>query len=166
MFTSPAAAVLFASLAAGIFHEDAAHRLSGRSKEVTPVGELLLAHQPQISLMHQGRGVQRLPRPFTPHLHRGQPAQLVVDQRQELLGSVCVALVDSRQDSGNFAHGGMTVRPRYSLAETVSHRHIGTCTPIAETARISNSDALLNAPTKTSASTMASLAPTSLALAS
>ena len=34
-----------------------------------------------------------------------QPAQLVVDQRQELLGGVRIALLDGGQDAGDFVHG-------------------------------------------------------------
>jgi hypothetical protein len=33
----------------------------------------------------------------------GQLAQLVVHQRQELLGGVAIALLDGRQDARNFA---------------------------------------------------------------
>ena len=60
--------------------------------------------------MDQGRGLQRLAR-----LLLGQPlgrelAQLVVDQRQELLRGVRVALLDGGQDAGDVTHD----RPVYS----------------------------------------------------
>jgi hypothetical protein len=38
-------------------------------------------------------------------LESRQLAQLVVDQRQELLGGRGVALLDGRQDAGNIGHG-------------------------------------------------------------
>ena len=42
--------------------------------------------QPQVRLVDQGRGLERLPRLLLGQLLRGQLAQLVVDQRQQLLG--------------------------------------------------------------------------------
>ena len=50
------------------------------------LGSRLLAHQPQIRLMHQGRRLQRLPRLLLGQLRRRQLPQLVIDQRQKLLG--------------------------------------------------------------------------------
>jgi hypothetical protein len=44
--------------------------------------------------MDQGRGLERLPGLFVGQLLGSQAAQLVVDQRQELLGGVRVALLD------------------------------------------------------------------------
>ena len=49
---------------------------------------------------------------------RGQPAQLVVDQREQLLGGLWVALLDRREDPGHFGHGG-----RSSLAIRSYHGH-------------------------------------------
>ena len=54
--------------------------------------------------MHQGRGLERLPRLLLGQLLRRQLAQLVVDQRQELLGGVRVALLDGGQDAGDITH--------------------------------------------------------------
>ena len=54
--------------------------------------------------MDQGRGLERLARLLLGQLLRRQLAQLVVDQRQELLGGVRVALLDRGQDAGDIAH--------------------------------------------------------------
>src|SRR5262249_22692530 len=83
----PPAAVLLPPLAAGVLDEDAAHRLGGRGEEVPAIGEglLLIACQSQVGLMHQGGGVERLPRLLLGQLLGRQPAQLVIDQREELL---------------------------------------------------------------------------------
>ena len=54
--------------------------------------------------MDKGGGVERLPGPFLAELLRGKPAQLVVNQRQELLGGVRVALLDGGQDAGDIGH--------------------------------------------------------------
>ena len=50
--------------------------------------------QPEIGLVHQGRGLQRLPRLLLGQFLRGQLPQFVVDQRQKLLGGSRIALFD------------------------------------------------------------------------
>jgi hypothetical protein len=55
------------------------------------------AHQPQVRLMHQGRRLEGLTGLLLGQLGRRQLAQLVVDQRQELLGGVWVAVLDGIQ---------------------------------------------------------------------
>ena len=52
---------------------------------------------PKIGLMHQGRGLERLAGLLLRQLQGGQLAQLVIDQRQELLGRLRVAKLDGRQ---------------------------------------------------------------------
>ena len=59
---------------------------------------------PEVRLVDQGRGLERLARLLVGQLLRGQLAQLVVDQRQELLGGVRIALLDGGQDARNFVH--------------------------------------------------------------
>ena len=67
---------------------------------------LLDVHQPQVGLVDQGRGLERLARLLLGQPLRRQLAQLVVDQRQELLGGGRVALLDGGQDAGDVAHAG------------------------------------------------------------
>jgi hypothetical protein len=55
---------------------------------------LLDIDQPQVRLMHQGGSLERLARLLLGQTLRRQFAQLIVDQRQELLGGVRVALLD------------------------------------------------------------------------
>ena len=91
----------------GEFDQDASHRLCGGREEVpaaVPVLFLVFADQPQVRLVDQGGGLERLPRRFPGKLLCGQFAQFVVDQGQELAGGVRVALIDGGQDSGNLAH--------------------------------------------------------------
>ena len=71
--------------------------------------------QTEIGLVDQGRGLECLPRLLLGQLLRGQPAQLVVDQREELLGGRWVALFDRRKDPGYFGHGTALI-PRRPLA--------------------------------------------------
>ena len=91
----------------GSVDEDAAHGLGGGGEEVpaaVPVLGLLAAQQPQVRLMHQRGRLQGLAGPFV-----GQPlgrelAQLVVDERQQLLRGVRVALFDGSQDLRDIGH--------------------------------------------------------------
>jgi hypothetical protein len=94
-------------LAAGIVHEDAAHGLGRGGKEVAaavPVLRLIHVHQPHVSLVDQGRGLKRLAGRLLGEPVRGQPAQLVVDQRQQLFGRVRLAVRNGVQDAGDLAH--------------------------------------------------------------
>ena len=54
--------------------------------------------------MDQGGGLERLPGLLLRQPLRRQPAQLVVDQRQQLLGGLRVALLDVREDAGHVRH--------------------------------------------------------------
>jgi hypothetical protein len=54
--------------------------------------------------MNQGRGLQGLPGFFLGQLPGRQGAQLLVDQRQELLRGGGIALVNRIQDLGDFGH--------------------------------------------------------------
>ena len=58
--------------------------------------------------MHQGCRIERLPGRFARELLGCQFAQLLVDQRQELRGSLRIALVDCGEDAGDFSQGGTT----------------------------------------------------------
>ena len=55
--------------------------------------------------MNQRGGLKRLAGLLLSHLLGGQLAQLVIDQRQELLGGVRVALLDGGQDARDLTHG-------------------------------------------------------------
>ena len=54
--------------------------------------------------MHQGRGLQRLAGFLVGQLLRRQLAQLLVDQRQKLVGRMGIALLNGGQDAGNLTH--------------------------------------------------------------
>jgi hypothetical protein len=102
------------AFAAGLVHQDAAHGLGRGGKEVAAAVPLRLSHlrvarrrgrnQPQIGFIHQGGRLQCLPRLLVGELLGRQLAQLVVDQRQELVGGVRVALFDGGQDAGDIGH--------------------------------------------------------------
>ena len=69
-----------------------------------PVLLLLAAHQPQIDLVNQGRRLERLPGRFLRHPLRGQLTQCVIDQRQQLLRRLRIALFNGGQDLRHFMH--------------------------------------------------------------
>ena len=71
----------------GILDEDAPHRLRCRGEKVTSAIPPLvsLARQPQPGLVHQGSGLQGLARRLLGHFGGSQPAQFLVDQRQQPL---------------------------------------------------------------------------------
>ena len=62
-------------------------------------------NQPHVRLVDQPRRVERLPRFLAGHLCRGEPAQLVVHQRQQLGGGVRVAVLGGGQQAGDVGHG-------------------------------------------------------------
>ncbi len=92
------------------------HRFSRRRKEMAPTVPALnfgRVDQPEIRVVDQGGGLERLPGLLLRQPEGGQLAQLVVDQRQELLGGARVALLDRRQDAGNIAQ---RVTPPWDLS--------------------------------------------------
>jgi hypothetical protein len=54
--------------------------------------------------MHQRRGLQGLPRRFAGHFVRGQPAQFLVNQREQFVRGLRVALLNGVKDAGDIAH--------------------------------------------------------------
>ncbi len=94
-------------LAAGLIDQDAAHGLGRGGEEVAAIVPALLgivADQAHIRFVDQRGGLQRLPGILPGQSLRRQLAQLVVDQRQQLLGGLLVALLDGGQDAGDFTH--------------------------------------------------------------
>ena len=59
----------------------------------------------QVGLVNEGRGVEALSGLFQGQPARGQPAQLVVDQGQQLAGRLGVALLGGPHDSAGIGHG-------------------------------------------------------------
>ena len=65
---------------------------------------LLVVNQPQIRLVDQGRGLERLAGLLVRQFVRREFAQFLVDQRQELAGRVRVTPLDGVQDLRDVAH--------------------------------------------------------------
>jgi hypothetical protein len=56
--------------------------------------------------MNKGSRFQRLSRFLLSQLPRSQLAQFVIDQRQELLRGMRIALLDGGKNARDFGHGG------------------------------------------------------------
>jgi hypothetical protein len=72
---------------ASVVEEDAAHDLCRYSKKVRTIlpPRTCLAYQPQVGLVDQCRGLERVPRPLTPHVPVRDLAQFPLDKRQQIL---------------------------------------------------------------------------------
>ena len=66
--------------------------------------DVLVADQPQPGLMHQGRGLQGLPRGFLGQPMGSQMAQLLIDQGKQLIGGSGIAMLDGVEDARDLAH--------------------------------------------------------------
>jgi hypothetical protein len=64
------------------------------------MGEVLFADQPDIGLMHQRSRLERLARLFLSQFGGRQPAQLVINQRQELARRAWISALNRGQECG------------------------------------------------------------------
>jgi hypothetical protein len=62
-----------------------------------PLLNVLSLHKAKIGLVHQGGGLQGLTGRLSSHLVRGQGAQFIVNERQQFLGGVLVALLNESE---------------------------------------------------------------------
>lgn len=91
---------------ARVINEDAPHRFGGGGEEmraVAPFG-LIISAKPQPRLVNERGGLQSLSGIFARHLLRGQLAQFFINQREQLIRGVRVALVNALENDGEFAH--------------------------------------------------------------
>jgi hypothetical protein len=86
---------------------NAAHGLGGRCEEITSAVPALGPFgidQPQIRLVDERRGLQCLPGLLVRQFLRGQLAEFVVDERQQLLRRVGIAPLNRRQNLRDVRH--------------------------------------------------------------
>jgi hypothetical protein len=77
----------------GVVDEYPAHHVGGHAKEVraiVPVNATLI-DQPEEGLVNKSRRLERVTGSLAPKLTRGDPAQFIVDNRQQLIEGVRVA---------------------------------------------------------------------------
>ena len=106
-----------APLAAGAFDEDAPHGLGRGGEEVAaavPVLGPVPTDQPQVGLVDQGRGLEGLAGLLLGQPRRGELAQLVVDERQQLGGGVRVAGRGGVENAVTSAMGASIPRNRFA----------------------------------------------------
>ena len=98
----------------------------------TPDGKQLMtanvrAQKPEVGFVDEGGGLKRLSGTFVRHLLHRQFAQLVVDQGQQLAGSLRIALLDGAQDSGDVVHARpnrfKAPRPKHRFSYNHAHRN-------------------------------------------
>jgi hypothetical protein len=127
------ASVTAGRLAAGVVDQDEAHGFGGSGEEVATARELTIADQTQVRLMDQGCGVEGLAGLLLGQLLCRLLAQLVVDQRQQLLGGVRVTLLDGIQHPGDPVHHlstpSRTGRPRRRSASALRNGRPGELRP-------------------------------------
>ena len=95
------ATVTHGAFAAGLVNEDAAHGLGGGGEEMSAIGKLriIISNQAQPSFMNELRGrLQGLVGRFIRHACRRQLAQLAINQRQQFIGGLGVAVFDGLKD--------------------------------------------------------------------
>ncbi len=69
-------------------------------------GAPALVDEPQVGLVHQGGGLERVPRLFPPEIALGLPAQLVVDDGHEPVERGLVAAAPRLEQTGHALIGG------------------------------------------------------------
>jgi len=102
-----AAASLPPRLVTGRFNQDPAHRLGGGGKEMAatvPVLDHVGIDQSDIGLVDQGGGLERVARFLPRQLLTGELAEFLIDQGQELLSRLGLALFDRREDASYVFH--------------------------------------------------------------
>jgi hypothetical protein len=96
-------APLICAMTTSVIDEDAAHDLRRDTKEVRaiPPIDLALVDEPDVRLMDQGCWLQGVVGPLTPKLAPGHPAELGVDEWQQLTERSAVAatpIAEQRRD--------------------------------------------------------------------
>ena len=86
--------MLAGGFAPGLFHQQLPHGFGRRGKEVSAAipARILLAHQPQVGIVHQSRGLQGVARGQLGHAGDRQSPKLLVQKGQKLGGGFLVAI--------------------------------------------------------------------------
>jgi hypothetical protein len=94
-----------AIFSAGALHKNSSHGFGRRREEVTAALPLLIRpDEAQIRFVHQVGRLQSLPGRFVRQLTVGKAAKLVVDNGQQLVGSLQVAGLDPLDQPRHFVH--------------------------------------------------------------
>jgi len=87
---------LLTGFATSFVDQDASHRLGGSAKKVSPAMPLLSIRPGQLQpgFMDESSRLQRLSRCFVRHAGRREFAQFVINEGEQLLGCIRIALFD------------------------------------------------------------------------
>ncbi len=88
----------------GVVDQNSPHRLGGRTEEVRFAVEVLVPDQPQVGLMDQGGGVERVPGPLCGHPRGREFPQLLVDERKQVGRRLEVAVRCGGEEVGDLGH--------------------------------------------------------------
>jgi hypothetical protein len=105
IYALQAAAVTAGEFAAGVVNEEMAHGLGGGGEEMGAIfeGRVVAADEAQPNLMHQSGGLEGVTCGAVGHLIRRELAQLRINQRQQLIGGLGVAVLDGLKNAGHVA---------------------------------------------------------------
>src|SRR5436190_21323734 len=108
MTAAEVTSALRAAFATRVLDDNPTHCFRRSAKEVAAAVPVLLltsiAVQSQPDFMHQCCRLQGLTWCFMHQLLRGQLAQFVIDEVQQFLSGNWIALLDCRQNTGDFVH--------------------------------------------------------------
>jgi serine/threonine protein kinase len=71
------------------------------------IADALFAHQPQVGLMNQCRRLQRMIRPLAAHIGLGDAAQLLIDERKQLLAGRSIAGIHRFEQPRDLSRSGI-----------------------------------------------------------
>ena len=104
-------------------HEDAAHQARRHGEEVRAVlpAHAVQVHQPQVRLVDEGRGLQRVACAFLAHVPLRQAVQLLPHERDQLVEGVLLACPPGLQQLGHaVADGGSRRLPKLGISDGAS----------------------------------------------
>jgi hypothetical protein len=83
----------------GEIHEDSSHQLRGQAEELGAILPLDLTDidQPEIRLINQSRGLQRMTGTLSRHVSPCGPVQFPIDQWKQLLQSSVISIAPRQQ---------------------------------------------------------------------
>src|SRR5262249_14923657 len=115
----------------GVVHQDVTHGFGRCGEEVAaaiPVRSRAPAHQAQVRLVDEGGGLESLSGLLVGQFLGGQPAQLIVDQRQDAAGGGRVAVGNSFKKLGDLVHRAQIVTPTEAPYKDTAERRLRVAT--------------------------------------
>jgi hypothetical protein len=91
----------------GMVDQDPSHRFRRRGEEVPPTVKMLVPDQPQVSLVDECGGVERVAGGFRDHFRGGKLPQFVIDEGEQFCGGPAVSLLGGFDEMGQISHEGL-----------------------------------------------------------